>query len=89
MIPATQEKVRSSGVPIAVTTACTRGQSQTYGFVATLGNDTTSVERITRNGDHVTSDAVGRSRNVIHRHWEATLRPYLRKDAMQDASLTH
>ena len=54
-------------------TACARGE--THGFVATLGNDTTSVERITRTGDRITGDAVGRSPVVVRRHWEATVAP--------------
>jgi hypothetical protein len=54
---------------------CDREPSTTYGFVATLGNDTTSVERITRTGNHIVSDAVGRSPLVVHRHWEADLAP--------------
>ncbi|MEO8453496.1 MAG: hypothetical protein ABI647_27175, partial [Gemmatimonadota bacterium] len=55
--------------------ACTPSKGQTYGFVAVLGNDTTSVERVTRTGDHIVSDAVGRSPTVTRRHWEADLRP--------------
>ena len=54
---------------------CERPPAETYGFVATLGNDTTSVERVTRTGDRVVSDAVGRSPVVVRRHWEATLAP--------------
>lgn len=61
---------------VLVTAAgCQRPAAETYGFVATLGNDTTSVERVTRTGDHVVSDAVGRSPVVVRRHWEATLAP--------------
>ena len=58
-----------------VSAACDRAQSETYGFVATLGNDTTAVERITRTGDRIVSDAVGRSPIVVRRKWEATLGP--------------
>lgn len=54
---------------------CAPDDSETWGFVATLGNDTTSVERITREGDRIVSDAVGRSPRVVRRHWEATLAP--------------
>ena len=53
--------------------SCRRDNAVTWGFVATLGNDTTSVERITREGDRIVSDAVGRSPRVVRRHWEATL----------------
>lgn len=55
--------------------ACAAGQSETYGFIATLGDDTTSVERVVRTGDRIVSDAVGRSPTVVRRHWEATLGP--------------
>ena len=47
--------------------ACTR--SETYGFVAVLGNDTTSVERVTRTGHRIIGDAIGRSPTVTRRHW--------------------
>jgi len=46
--------------------SCAR--SQTYGFIAVLGNDTTSVERVTRTGNHIVSDAIGRSPAVTRRH---------------------
>jgi hypothetical protein len=53
--------------------ACTR--SETYGFVAVLGNDTTSVERVTRSGHRIVGDAIGRSPTVTRRHWQAELGP--------------
>jgi hypothetical protein len=53
--------------------ACMR--SETYGFVAVLGNDTTSVERVTRSGHRIIGDAIGRSPTVTRRHWEAELGP--------------
>jgi Protein of unknown function (DUF2911) len=53
--------------------ACTR--SETYGFVAVLGNDTTSVERVTRKGHRIVGDAIGRSPTVTRRHWQAELGP--------------
>jgi len=55
--------------------SCGSARTETWGFVATLGNDTTSVERITRVGDHVVGEAVGRSPVVVHRRWDATLAP--------------
>ena len=55
--------------------SCGSGHRETWGFVATLGNDTTSVERITRDGDLITGEAVGRSPVVVHRRWEATVAP--------------
>jgi hypothetical protein len=71
-------------VILLAATACDGQDGQdgeTYGFIATLGNDTTSVERITRTGDRIVSDAVGRSPIVVRRRWEATLEP--------DGSLRH
>ena len=53
--------------------ACTA--PETYGFVAVLGNDTTSVERVTRTGHRIIGDAIGRSPEVTRRHWEAELGP--------------
>lgn len=53
--------------------ACNRAPVQTYGFVATLGNDTTSIERVSRSHDRIVSDAIGRSPRVMRRHWEAEL----------------
>lgn len=58
-----------------VTGSCARDSGETWGFVATLGSDTTSVERITRYSDRIVSEAVGRSPLVVRRHWEATLAP--------------
>lgn len=51
------------------------GRSESYGFVAVLGNDTTSVERVTRSPGHIVADAIGRSPTVTRRHWEADLGP--------------
>ena len=59
--------------------ACTA--PETYGFVAVLGNDTTSVERVTRTGHRITGDAIGRSPTVTRRHWEA--------DRDRDGVITH
>ena len=44
-----------------------------YGFVALLGQDTISVERVTRRGNTVTSDEVDRFPVVRQRHTEVTL----------------
>lgn len=54
---------------------CDGEAGESYGFVATLGDDTTSVERVTRFGDRIVSDAVGRSPVVVRRRWEAFLAP--------------
>ncbi len=55
--------------------SCAAEPAESWGFVATLGDDTTSVERVTREGNRITGDAVGRSPMVVRRHWEATLAP--------------
>ena len=55
--------------------SCGAEPEESWGFVATLGNDTTSVERVTRRGNLITGDAVGRSPLVVRRHWEMTLAP--------------
>lgn len=55
--------------------SCARESGETWGFIATLGDDTTAVEHITRTGNRVVSEAVGRSPLVVHRRWEATLAP--------------
>ena len=65
----------SALVLLAVFAGCDREAEETYGFVATLGDDTTSVERITRVGDRIIGDAVGRSPVVVRRRWEATVAP--------------
>ena len=57
------------------TLSCRQEPAETWGFVATLGDDTTSVERITRRGDRIEGDAVGRSPAVVRRRWEMTLAP--------------
>jgi len=49
--------------------------AERYGFVAVLGNDTTSVEQVTRTPGRIVVDAVGRSPRVTRRHWEAQLGP--------------
>ena len=55
--------------------SCLQESSETWGFVATLGSDTTSVERLTREGNDIVSEAVGRSPMVVRRRWEATIGP--------------
>ena len=57
------------------TLACRQEPVETWGFVATLGADTTSVERVTRRGNRITGDAVGRSPAVVRRRWEVHLAP--------------
>jgi hypothetical protein len=52
-----------------------------YGFVATLGNDTVSVEQVTRNATALVSDEVDRFPLVRQRHTEFALAP--------DGKVTH
>jgi hypothetical protein len=55
--------------------SCRPEGAQSWGYVATLGDDTTSIEWITQHGNQITGDAVGRSPAVVKRHWETTLGP--------------
>jgi hypothetical protein len=56
--------------------ACAPSQPpERYGFVARLGNDTVSVESVTRQGDRLTSDEVDRFPRVRQRHAEIELAP--------------
>jgi hypothetical protein len=53
---------------------CSRNEpEERYGFIALLGRDTISVERVTRQGNTVTSDEVDRFPRVRQRHTEITL----------------
>ena len=61
---------------IFATTACAPAPpTEQYGFVARLGRDTVSVERVTRNGSSVQIDGVDRFPRVRQRHTELSLRP--------------
>jgi hypothetical protein len=56
--------------------ACQVNQpTERYGFIARLGRDTVSVERVTRRGNTVTSDEVDRFPRVRQRHTEIELGP--------------
>jgi len=56
--------------------ACAPSQpTERYGFVARLGNDTVSVESVTRQGNRLTSDEVDRFPRVRQRHAEIELAP--------------
>jgi hypothetical protein len=58
------------------TVACgPSGPVENYGFVARLGNDTVSVERVTRRGNRLTSDEVDRFPRVRQRHTEIEVAP--------------
>ena len=65
-------------LPAFLLVACTRnearGPEERYGFVARLGNDTVSVESVTRRGNTLVSDAVDRFPRVRLRHTEVRLR---------------
>jgi hypothetical protein len=50
------------------------GPPERYGFIARLGRDTISVERVTRRGNTVTIDGVDRFPRVRQRHTEIALR---------------
>lgn len=50
-----------------------REPAERYGFVARLGNDTVSVESVTRRGNTLTSDEVDRFPRVRQRHTEIVL----------------
>src|SRR4051794_4722667 len=49
--------------------------TERYGFIARLGRDTVSAERVTRRGNTVTSDEVDRFPRVRQRHTEIELAP--------------
>ena len=63
-------------------TACQAGTpAENYGYLALLGNDTISIERVTRRGDEVVSDEVDRFPRVRRRHTTMRLAP--------DGSIAH
>jgi hypothetical protein len=63
-------------------TACAKPDpAQHYGFVATLGTDTVSVEQVTRNSTALVSEEVDRFPLVRQRHTEFALTP--------DGKITH
>lgn len=51
------------------------GSGERYGFIARLGRDTVSVERVTRSGNTLMSDEVDRFPRVRRRHTEIILAP--------------
>lgn len=53
--------------------SCHTPSAERYGFVAMLGNDTISVESVTRQGNEVTSDEVDRFPRVRIRHTTVSL----------------
>lgn len=61
-------------VMLAACTAANR-PAESYGFIARLGNDTVSVESVTRSGGTLVSDEVDRFPRVRQRHTEISLGP--------------
>jgi len=69
-------------IVILALAACQPNQPpEHYGFIARLGNDTVSVERVTRRGDEIVSDEVDRFPRVRRRHTALRL--------AADGSITH
>jgi hypothetical protein len=60
---------------VALASCRAGGSTEHYGFVARLGRDTVSVERLTRNGNTIVSDEVDRFPRVRQRHTTIVLRP--------------
>jgi hypothetical protein len=58
---------------LALPACATEKPAEKYGFIALLGNDTVSVESVTRVGNKLTSDEVDRFPRVNQRHTEITL----------------
>lgn len=59
--------------PLFLLFSCSAPSSEHYGFLAMLGNDTVSIERVTRQGNELTSDEVDRFPRVQIRHTVVTL----------------
>jgi hypothetical protein len=55
-------------VALALAACQSNKPAESYGFIALLGNDTVSVERVTRRGDEIVSDEVDRFPRVRRRH---------------------
>jgi len=58
---------------VLLVAGCRAEPTERYGFIARLGRDTVSVERVTRRGNTVTSDEVDRFPRVRRRHTEIAL----------------
>jgi hypothetical protein len=84
-------KRRTSLVMMLLACALSACAREDYGFVARLGNDTTSIERITRTRNKIVSDLVQQSPQVLRIHWEAELNRdgSLRRWTMQKSFLNH
>ena len=67
---------------VLVIAACQSSKpAENYGFVALLGNDTISIERVTRRGDEIVSNEVDRFPRVRRRHTTIHMAP--------DGTITH
>ena len=55
--------------------SCHQAPREVYGFIATLGNDTVSAERVTRQANSITTDEVDRFPRVHVRHTVIRLQP--------------
>ncbi|MDQ2766890.1 MAG: DUF2911 domain-containing protein [Gemmatimonadota bacterium] len=53
---------------LALSACQTKQPVEQYGYLARLGNDTVSIERVTRRGDEIVSDEVDRFPRVRRRH---------------------
>jgi Protein of unknown function (DUF2911) len=70
------EMNRLSFLVFLALTACRPGQTaEHYGYLALLGNDTVSIENVTRRGDEIVSDEVDRFPRVRRRHTTIRLAP--------------
>jgi hypothetical protein len=66
---------RSSLLPLLLLACSNATPPERYGFVAVLGNDTVSVERIARSTTRLVTDGVDRWPFVRRRHTEFDLAP--------------
>ena len=64
----------AGGISVLLVWGCSR-PAERYGFVARLGNDTVSLESVSRQGNTVTSDEIDRFPRLRKRHTVATLGP--------------
>jgi hypothetical protein len=64
---------RLGAIALAIIACRASGPAQKYGFIARLGNDTVSVESISRQGNKVVIDGVDRFPRVRRRHTEIDL----------------
>jgi hypothetical protein len=74
--PVTLPHMKRVLLAVLLLEACSASQpAERYGFVARLGNDTVSIESVTRSGNTVTSDEVDRFPVVRQRHTEIQVGP--------------